>query len=108
MSRATCPDGGMPPGRLPGRPLMPLPECGQHLGDSATVPDVHNLADLVRRHAADQGDRPALRSPDQVLTWSELDAQVDAVAADLARVANVAPVAIALPNGVDFAVAYFA
>src|SRR5512133_921063 len=104
MSRATCTDGGKPPGRLPGRSPMRLPECGHDLGDSATVPDVHNLADLVRRHAADQGDRPALRSPDQVLTWSELDAQVDAGAVDLARVADGSPVAIALPNGIDFAV----
>jgi long-chain acyl-CoA synthetase len=72
------------------------------------VPDVHNFADLVRRNAADRGDRPALRSPDEVLTWSELDAQVDAVAADLARIAGGAPVAIALPNGTQFAVAYFA
>jgi long-chain acyl-CoA synthetase len=72
------------------------------------VPDVHNFADLVRRNAADRGDRPALRSPDEVLTWSELDAQVDAVAADLARIAGGAPVAIALPNGSQFAIAYFA
>jgi long-chain acyl-CoA synthetase len=72
------------------------------------VPDVHNFADLVRHNAADRGDRPALRSPDEVLTWSELDAQVDAVAADLTRIAGGSPVAIALPNGVPFAVAFFA
>src|SRR5690349_6503221 len=108
MSRATRTDGGKPPGRLPDRRRMRLPECGLDLRDSATVPDVHNLADLLRRHAADRGDRPALRSPDRVLTWTELDAQVDAVAADLARLAGGAPVAIALPNGIDFAVAYLA
>jgi long-chain acyl-CoA synthetase len=72
------------------------------------VPDVHNFADLVRRNAADRGDRPALRSPEEVLTWSELDGQVDAVAADLARIAGGAPVAIALPNGPQFAIAYLA
>ncbi|NJC63634.1 long-chain fatty acid--CoA ligase [Planosporangium flavigriseum] len=58
--------------------------------------------------------RPALRWHDQVLTWGELDGQVDAVATvlrDLVRAepdAAVAPrVAIALPNVPDFAAAYF-
>src|SRR3954447_21393627 len=101
-------DGGKPPGRLPARNRGRLPGGRHDLGDSATVPDVHNFADLVRHNAADRGDRPALRSPDEVLTWSELDAQVDAVAADLARIAGGSPVAIALPNGVPFAIALFA
>src|SRR3954447_22899807 len=108
MSLPVRTDGGKPPGRLLARSWARLPEGGHDLGDSATVPDVHNFADLVRRNAADRGDRPALRSPDEVLTWSELDAQVDAVAAALAGIAGGAPVAIALPNGSQFAIAYFA
>jgi long-chain acyl-CoA synthetase len=71
------------------------------------VPDVQNVADLVRRSAAERGDHPALRSSDRVLTWSELDAQVDAAAAELARIGGGAPVAIALPNVPEFAFAYF-
>ncbi len=71
------------------------------------MPDVQNVADLVRRSAAERGEHPALRSSDQVLTWSELDAQVDAAAAELARIAGGAPVAIALPNVPEFAFAYF-
>jgi long-chain acyl-CoA synthetase len=69
--------------------------------------------------------RPALRWHDRVVTWSELDAQVDAVAAVLRDLVGVdahphaqsdaaessravAPrVAIALPNVPEFAAAYF-
>jgi long-chain acyl-CoA synthetase len=76
------------------------------------VQEVHNVADLVRRAAADRGDRPALRSHDLVITWLELDAQVDAVAAALSRLADgsddhPARVAIALPNVPEFAALFF-
>ena len=79
--------------------------------DSATVQDVRNLAQLVRRAAAD-GDRPALLSHERVVTWAELDAQVDAVAAALGRLdlpadRHPARVAIALPNVPEFATAAF-
>ncbi|HET8660487.1 MAG TPA: AMP-binding protein [Micromonosporaceae bacterium] len=69
-----------------------------------------NLADLVRRAA---GRGPALCWHDRSLSWSELDASVDAAAAGLRRLAlrasgpHPARVAIALPNSPEFAVAYF-
>jgi long-chain acyl-CoA synthetase len=79
------------------------------------VQDVRNVADLVRRAAGFGADRPALRWHDRVLTWGQLDAQVDAVAAALRELAPdrggaaaVGPrVAIALPNVPEFAAAYF-
>jgi long-chain acyl-CoA synthetase len=87
----------------------PLALAGFHrvVEDSATVPDVHNLADLVRCSAAGRGDRPALRSADRVLTWADLDARVDSVAAGLVAAGDRAPVVIALPNVAEFATAYF-
>ena len=51
---------------------------------ASSVQDVRNLADLVRRAADARPDHPALRWHDRVITWAELDAQVDAVAAGLA------------------------
>jgi long-chain acyl-CoA synthetase len=76
--------------------------------DSATVQDVENLAELVRRSAASHGDRPALLAGERRLTWSELDAQVDAVAAHLSGPAGPAQrVAIILPNVPEFAAVYF-
>lgn len=79
------------------------------------------MADLVRRAAATGAGRPALRWHDRLITWGELDAQVDAVAATLrslvptgchtsqgpAGVAVGPRMAIALPNVPEFAVAYF-
>jgi long-chain acyl-CoA synthetase len=83
--------------------------------DSATVHDVRNVADLVRRAAADGPGRPALRSHDRTLTWGELDTQVDAAAAALVGLLSTpqdepsvpSRVAIALPNILEFAVAFF-
>ncbi|MEV4141400.1 AMP-binding protein [Dactylosporangium sp. NPDC049742] len=75
--------------------------------------DVTNFADLVRRAAASAGARPALRSHATMVTWSELDRQVDAVAAHLAGLAlpaddrGPARVAIALPNVPEFAAVFF-
>ncbi|MET7393408.1 AMP-binding protein [Dactylosporangium sp. NPDC005572] len=83
------------------------------MSDSATVQDVSNFADLVRRAAATNGARPALRSHDTVVTWAELDRQVDAVAANLAALDlpvdehGPARVAIALPNVPEFAAVFF-
>jgi long-chain acyl-CoA synthetase len=71
------------------------------------VQDVRNVADLVRRSATSRGDRPALCSHDRVITWAELDAQVDAVAANLSRLPNRPRVGIALPNVPEFAAVYF-
>ncbi len=75
--------------------------------------DVTNFADLVRRAAASHGARPALRSHASVITWSELDRQVDAVAAGLTGLGlpgddrGPARVAIALPNVPEFAAVFF-
>ncbi|NJC81022.1 long-chain fatty acid--CoA ligase [Planosporangium mesophilum] len=88
---------------------------------SAIVQDVRNVADLVRRAASSGADRPALRWHDRVITWGELDMQVDAVAAALRSVTDqaddsvqadddnavAARIAIALPNVPEFATAYF-
>ncbi|GAA0709475.1 AMP-binding protein [Dactylosporangium roseum] len=75
--------------------------------------DVSNFADLVRRAAAGNGDRPALRSHDTVVSWTELDRQVDAVATHLVALDLPADqhgrprVAIALPNVPEFAAVFF-
>ncbi|HEX7744884.1 MAG TPA: AMP-binding protein [Micromonosporaceae bacterium] len=100
-------------------------EFGSAVPDSATVqehpdpapvlpePAQDTLADRVRRAALSRPEHPALLWHDQMVTWAELDARVDAVAAVLLR--SVPPdsagrpgrVAIALPNSPDFAVAFF-
>ncbi|MEV6923539.1 AMP-binding protein [Dactylosporangium sp. NPDC051485] len=72
-----------------------------------------NFADVVRRAAQRGVDRPALRSHDEVLTWGELDRQVDAVAGGLLALGlpddrhGRPRVAIALPNVPEFAAVYF-
>ncbi|MGQ5259481.1 AMP-binding protein [Micromonospora sp. ZYX-F-536] len=72
-----------------------------------------NLADRVHRAALDHGDRAALHWRDQTLSWSELDAAVDAAARGLAAAApptdpgGTPPrVALALPNSPDFVVGW--
>jgi long-chain acyl-CoA synthetase len=104
--------------------------------DSATVQDVRNVAELVRRSAVGlnlpavaapdglnlpavaapdgSNERAALRWHDRVITWAQLDTQVDAVAHGLSDLGLTgdgkgAPrVAIALPNVPEFATVYFA
>jgi long-chain acyl-CoA synthetase len=73
-----------------------------------------NLADAVRARAIADPGAPALivgdaSLPDQALSWQALDGQVDACAAGLLAlgVPTGARIAIALPNMVEFAVAYF-
>jgi long-chain acyl-CoA synthetase len=96
-------------------------KIAQPVPDSTIVQDVHrswagepaNVADLVRRAAATTPDRVALRWHDQVITWAELDAQVNEVAAGLAALEltgddHPARVAIALPNVPEFAIVLFA
>jgi long-chain acyl-CoA synthetase len=80
--------------------------------------EITNLAEAVRRSAARDPDAPALIAHDSRVSWAELDARVDAVAAGLQALnlfggeagANTAParVALALPNVPEFAVAFFA
>jgi long-chain acyl-CoA synthetase len=72
--------------------------------------DARNVAELVRRAAARRPDRTALVDADVTLTWQQFDEAVDAAAALLQQrgLARGERVGILLPNGVDFAVAYFA
>ena len=69
-----------------------------------------NLADIVRRAAESAPDRTAFVCRSLAMTWRELDAAVDRVAAGVrAQVDEPAGrVGILLPNSLEFAVAYFA
>lgn len=68
-----------------------------------------NIAHLVPDAAGRAPDRVALRADDTSLTWAELAAAVAGTAAGLRRRTTPGDrVALALPNGIDFAVAYFA
>lgn len=78
---------------------------------------LRNLADLVRRNASDASagrSRPALVWQDRTITWTELDAQVDAYARGLialrlpASTGHPARVAIACANRPEFVALYFA
>jgi long-chain acyl-CoA synthetase len=63
-----------------------------------------SLSVLVRAAARDRADAPAVVAGEQRLSWGELDAQVDRVAAGYAA-RGLAPgdrVAVQLPNGVDW------
>jgi long-chain acyl-CoA synthetase len=63
-----------------------------------------SLSVLVRAAARDRADAPAVVAGEQRLSWGELDAQVDRVAAGYAA-RGLAPgdrVAVRLPNGVDW------
>jgi long-chain acyl-CoA synthetase len=75
--------------------------------------DLRNVADTVRRAARRNPDAIALIAGDERISWGDLDARVDAVAAGLAALGLAgderapARVAVSLPNVPDFAVAYF-
>ncbi|GAA0817581.1 AMP-binding protein [Spirilliplanes yamanashiensis] len=82
--------------------------------DTASHP--HTLAGAVRRAALMRPDHPALITPgpdEDIRTWAEVDAAVDAAARALLALAGPRTgahpprVAIALPNGADFAVTLF-
>jgi long-chain acyl-CoA synthetase len=81
---------------------------------AANIAEYVSLAGYVQRAAREHPDRPALRHRGRTLTWSELNAQVDSVAAGLRGLGapdshgHPARVAIALPNIPEFAVAFFA
>ena len=68
----------------------------------------HTFYTLLRKHAAERPNAPALRDATRRLTWAELHAAVDAVAADLdaAGLKRGERVAVWLPNRVE-AVAVF-
>ena len=72
-----------------------------------------NLADLLAEQAAERPETSAIiepGNPRRSLTWSELDAQVTAVAAGLVAHGLVAGHRVALlgPNSIEFVVAYLA
>ncbi len=74
-----------------------------------TAPVSGNLAGLVRSAALRAGDRPAFVHRGTTLTWSQVDAAVDAAAAGLLAL-GLEPgdrVGLHLPNTLDFPVAYF-
>ncbi|WP_239156632.1 AMP-binding protein [Actinocatenispora thailandica] len=72
--------------------------------------DIRNIADLVPRAAQARPDHVALRLGDTELTWSALADRVGAVAAALRARALTAGdrLVIALPNGIEWVVGYFA
>jgi long-chain acyl-CoA synthetase len=79
------------------------------LPGGASAQEPRNLADLVARAAADQPDKAALLAGARSITWRELDAAVSALADGLAA-RGLAPgdrVGLLLPNGIEFATAYF-
>jgi long-chain acyl-CoA synthetase len=95
---------------------MPTDKTSKHgTAVNGFEPDAEaNLADAVRARATADPDAPALivgdaSLPDQALSWRVLDGLVDACAAGLLALGLPAGarVAIALPNMVEFAVAYF-
>src|SRR5262249_11880128 len=65
---------------------------------------------LVRKHAAERPEAPALRDATRRLTWAELLRAVDAVAADLdaAGLKRGERVAVWLPNRVEAVIAFLA
>lgn len=69
-----------------------------------------NLADLVAAAASAAGERDAVRSGTERVSWADLDRRVSALAGTL-RAGGRQPgdrVALLLPNGAAFVVAYFA
>ena len=88
----------------------PGPLAGTLSGALAAGPT--NVADLVGFQARERGDRLAMIEAfdaGRSATWSELDALVESCARGLAEQGLVAGhrVALSLPNGLDFVVAYF-
>jgi long-chain acyl-CoA synthetase len=81
---------------------------------AANLAEYATLAGYVQRAARAHPDRPALRYQGHTITWSELDALVDSVAAGLRGLGapdsdgHPARVAIALPNVPEFVVSFFA
>ncbi|PTA42544.1 AMP-dependent synthetase [Micromonospora sp. RP3T] len=104
-------DPGGARGHGPAHPAVPDSATVQDAADS-TAP---NLADRLRRAAADRGGRVALHWRDTTLTWSALDAAVTATAHALRAAAPPADrtphpprVAIGFGNTPDFVVTYLA
>jgi long-chain acyl-CoA synthetase len=71
--------------------------------------DPRNVSDLVSRAAARHPAKPALVAGSRTVTWGELDGAVSALAAGLLARGLAAGdrVGLLLPNGIEFATAYF-
>jgi acyl-CoA synthetase (AMP-forming)/AMP-acid ligase II len=67
--------------------LTPLPGSDRHIGSASEMlaAAFGDLSDLVRSHAAERGDRPAVNVDGIELTWHAFDRRVDAIAAALQR-----------------------
>jgi long-chain acyl-CoA synthetase len=77
---------------------------------TAHQPEPRNLSELVARASALHPEKTALVAGARSVTWAELERQVAAVAGGL-RQRGLQPgdrVGLLLPNGIDFATAYFA
>ena len=93
----------------PAAPTPAPPSAASELPGQETSPATGNLAELVRVAARRRPDKPALLFRDACLSWSDVDAAVDAVAAGLLGL-GLAPgdrVGLQLGNTPDFPVAYF-
>jgi long-chain acyl-CoA synthetase len=73
------------------------------------VAEPRNVSELVSRAATRHADKPALVDGARTVTWGELERSVAAFAAGLAARGLPAGerVGLLLPNGIEFAVAYF-
>src|SRR5438105_4664911 len=73
------------------------------------VAEPRNVSDLVSRAAARHPDKPALVAGARAISWGELESAVASLAGGLAArdLRDGDRVGLLLPNGVDFAVAYF-
>lgn len=78
-------------------------------GKSGSRSQGSNLASMVRRAAVEGGERSALWCDGQELTWGELDARVDALAAGVIDLGlrRGDRLALLLGNSIEFVVSYF-
>ena len=76
--------------------------------DSLLASDFATLPDLIRAHAAERGDKPALASDEGTMTFAALDTMMDRVAAALQRdgVGQGLAVAICALASIDYAVVF--
>lgn len=100
---------GAAPTTAPTAAAAPAVTTARPAAPSTVAVPTGNLSDLVRDAAARDGAKPALLFRDAALSWAEVDAAVDAVAAGL-QALGLAPgdrVGIQLGNTPDFPAAYF-
>lgn len=81
----------------------PVPPAG--LADFSVAPERYahlSVSDLVRRRARVNGDTVAYVSPDRRSTWRDYDALADKVCAEVLALGGPGPVALQLPDAVEF------